>query len=53
LGGNRLGFQPVEGSDCDAVDAGLAAITPLNLDLTHHALLAELASVELPGVERR
>lgn len=53
LGGNRLGFQPVEGSDCDAVDAGVAAITPLNLDLTHQALLAELAGVELPGVERR
>ncbi|MCB9541764.1 MAG: 5'/3'-nucleotidase SurE [Myxococcales bacterium] len=53
LGGNRLGFEPVEGSDCDAVHEGLAAITPLDLDLTHHALLEELAAVELPGIERR
>lgn len=52
LGGNRLDYEPVEGSDCDAVAAGVAAITPLDLDLTHHALLAELRDVDLPGPEK-
>lgn len=53
LGGDRLGFEPVPGSDCDAVDEGLAAITPLNLDLTHQGLLERLGEVDLPGYERR
>lgn len=51
LGGNRLGYEPVEGSDCDAVAAGVAAITPLDLDLTHHALLDALRGSGLPGFQ--
>lgn len=52
LGGARLGHYPMPGSDCDTVDEGLVSITPLNLDLTHEALLAELSEVDLPGLER-
>lgn len=40
IGGRFLGFEPLPGSDCDAVAEGWAAITPLTLDLTHEALLA-------------
>jgi 5'-nucleotidase len=32
---------------------GLAAITPIHLDMTHHALLASWGTTELPGFERR
>lgn len=53
LGGDRLGHYPLTGSDCDAVAEGLASITPLNLDLTHEKLLASLAEVDVPGLERR
>ncbi len=53
LGGDRLGYYPLDGSDCDAVAEGLAAITPLDLDLTHEKLLAAMSEVDLPGFERR
>lgn len=53
IGGRFLGFAPLEGSDCDAVAAGRAAITPINLDLTHVGLLSRLASVALPGFSLR
>lgn len=53
IGGRFLSFDPLEGSDCDAVAEGLAAITPLNLDLTHHALLDRLSGQGLDGFERR
>lgn len=53
IGGRFLSYEPVEGSDCDAVAEGLAAITPLNLDLTHHALLARLSSRGLEGFKRQ
>ncbi len=53
IGGSKLGFEPVAGSDCDAVADGLAAITPLTLDLTHHALLAELCDAAIGDVPRR
>ena len=53
IGGRFLGFTPVEGSDCDTVAAGMAAITPINLDLTHLSLMARLASVPLPGFSLR
>lgn len=32
IGGPELGFDPLEGSDCDAVAAGQIAITPVSLD---------------------
>ncbi len=53
LGGDRLGHHPLDGSDCDAIDQGLVAITPIDLDLTHERLLDALADVDVPGLERR
>lgn len=53
LGGNRLGYFPLDGSDCDAIAEGYAAITPLNLDLTHERLLETLREVDLPDIDRR
>jgi 5'-nucleotidase len=50
--GSDIKHYPVEGGDCDAVEAGIAAITPLQLDLTHHALLEAWGHVELPGYDR-
>jgi len=47
LGGERLTYHPMPGSDCDTVAAGLASITPLDLDLTSHALLDALRDEEL------
>lgn len=40
VGGEYLGFRKEVGTDCDVVNSGYAAITPLTLDTTHHALLA-------------
>lgn len=51
--GSEIGFHPLEGSDCNAVHEGLAAVTPIYLDMTHHELLGTLALQELPGFERR
>jgi 5'-nucleotidase len=42
LGGKPLGFEPIPGSDCVALDEGVVSITPLGLDLTDLHLLAEL-----------
>lgn len=50
--GSDIKHHPVESSDCDAVAAGIAAVTPIFLDLTHNALLAAWGTAELPGVER-
>ena len=51
--GSEIGFHTLEGSDCNAVHEGLAAVTPIYLDMTHHELLGTLALQELPGFERR
>ena len=53
LGGKRLAHRPVAGSDCEAIEAGLASITPLALDLTDHRVLGDLRDVDLPDCERR
>lgn len=50
--GSNIQHHAVEDGDCDAVAAGDAAITPLHLDLTHHAYLQALRDVELAGFER-
>jgi len=42
IGGPEESATDAPGSDCNAVRAGLASITPLGLDLTHPALLKEL-----------
>jgi len=43
IGGPEENATDVPGSDCNAVKAGLASITPLGLDLTHGTLLKDLA----------
>lgn len=43
IGGPEESASDVPGSDCNAVNAGLASITPLGLDLTHGTLLKDLA----------
>ena len=42
----------IPGSDCNAVKAGLAAVTPLHLDPTHDPALAKLQDLAVPGYER-
>ncbi|MEO8214749.1 MAG: 5'/3'-nucleotidase SurE [Myxococcales bacterium] len=42
IGGPEENATDLPGSDCSAVRAGLASITPLSLDLTHTDLLDEL-----------
>lgn len=45
LGGAVPIHEPrVPGSDCDLNDRGLASVTPLNLDLTHNALMDRVAA---------
>ena len=53
IGGDEQAHQDVPGSDCNAVfDAKLISVTPLHLDLTQHALVEELSSWDLPGLQR-
>ncbi len=33
LGGSWAGFEPIEGSDCVAIDAGLISVSPLRMEL--------------------
>lgn len=42
IGGDLLGFEPIEDSDCQAVSEGYISITPIHLDLTNYASISEL-----------
>jgi 5'-nucleotidase len=44
IGGPEESATDLPGSDCSAVQAGLASVTPLGLDLTHTRLMGELAA---------
>ncbi len=44
--------EDIPGSDCNVVRDGLAAVTPLQLDPTHDAVLERLRSVAVPGYEK-
>ena len=44
IGGPEENATDLPGSDCSAVQAGMASITPLGLDLTHANLLRDLAA---------
>ena len=46
IGGEPPVWHPGEGTDFDAVQNGYVSITPLHLDLTHHASIPELKSLE-------
>ncbi|MFN3197755.1 MAG: 5'/3'-nucleotidase SurE [Bradymonadia bacterium] len=52
IGADFLGFHGKPGSDCDAVEEGLATITPLTLDLTDEQQLKGFSAVDLPGFNR-
>ncbi len=46
IGGEQPTWQPGEGTDFEAVQNGFVSITPLHLDLTHHASMARLKPLE-------
>ena len=48
IGGDDLGFDPDEGTDCVAVQEGFISVTPLLVDLTNYSSLQELRNLRLP-----
>jgi 5'-nucleotidase len=48
IGGDDLGFDPTEGTDCVAVHEGFISVTPLHVDLTNYRSLQELRNLRLP-----
>jgi len=48
IGGDDLGFDPDEGTDCVAVHEGFISVTPLLVDLTNYSSLQELRNLRLP-----
>jgi len=52
IGGPVEASGDVDGSDCQAVEQGLAAVTPLDLDLTHAGLLERLPGWQVHGFEQ-
>jgi len=48
IGGDDLGFDPDEGTDCVAVHEGFISVTPLHVDLTNYRALQELRDLQLP-----
>ena len=55
IGGDPPTWHPGEGTDFEAIQAGYVSITPLHLDLTHHASIPRLRFLEesLAGVASR
>lgn len=53
IGGGGVEWRGEEGTDFHAVDNGFVSVTPLHLDLTNHALLADVAEWGLDGGEER
>lgn len=48
IGGDDLGFDPQEGTDCVAVHDGFISVTPLHVDLTNYRSLETLRDLRLP-----
>ena len=46
IGGDPPTWHPGEGTDFEAIQAGLISITPLHLDLTHHESIERLRFLE-------
>jgi 5'-nucleotidase len=42
LGGEYMGFEPIESSDCVALDQDFISVTPLRIDITQYDFLGEL-----------
>jgi 5'-nucleotidase len=49
IGGPEEHVEDAPGSDCSAVRAGRASVTPLSLDLTHRRMLDDLRGWSLEG----
>jgi 5'-nucleotidase len=47
IGGGQVEWSAPEGTDFHAIDTGHVSVTPLHLDLTNHALLADVGDWEL------
>jgi len=47
IGGDGAGFVPGEGTDFAAVEDGYISLTPLHLDLTHHASIPQLNDLKV------
>lgn len=50
LGGEYVGFEPIESSDCVAVDQGYISVTPLRVDITQYDFLENLEKWQLPDL---
>jgi 5'-nucleotidase len=50
LGGEYVGFEPIESSDCVAVDQGYISVTPLRIDVTQYDFLDTLEKWKLDSV---
>ncbi|MBI3246431.1 MAG: 5'/3'-nucleotidase SurE [Deltaproteobacteria bacterium] len=48
IGGDDLGFDPQEGTDCVAVHDGYISVSPLHVDMTNYRALHELRDLQLP-----
>ena len=49
MGGKYVGFEPIENSDCVALDQDYISITPLRIDVTQYDFLEELEKWNLSG----
>ena len=47
IGGQELGYEPIEGSDLEVVANRYVAITPVNLDMTDYKQLALMAGMKI------
>jgi 5'-nucleotidase len=47
IGGGEVEWSAPEGTDFHAINTGYVSVTPLHLDLTNHALLADVAAWDL------
>ena len=47
IGGEELGFVAEEGTDFTAVASGYISVTPIHLDLTNYASIAQVSALEV------
>ena len=48
IGGDDLGFDQEEGTDCTAIHEGFISITPLQVDFTNYRALQDMRDMKLP-----
>jgi 5'-nucleotidase len=49
IGGAEIDFDDLPGSDCNAVAAGHASISPVHVDMTHYRFMRELREWSITG----